>query len=168
MAQAAVELHSPPGWFNRAREYPSVEHGEVPLAPEAERAIRSGPPLLQRYLPFWLANLIERMWLSLGLILALALPLSRVIPPLYTFRIRRRVFVWYAELRDIEERAERAPAQAQALVDELDALEQRAEKITLPLAYTDELYTLRQHIHVVRKKLLRHAPDPTEPSNEPR
>ncbi|HEX5391120.1 MAG TPA: TAXI family TRAP transporter solute-binding subunit, partial [Burkholderiaceae bacterium] len=95
MAQAAVELHSPPGWFNRAREYPSVEHGEVPLAPEAERAIRSGPPLLQRYLPFWLANLIERMWLSLGLILALALPLSRVIPPLYTFRIRRRVFVWY-------------------------------------------------------------------------
>lgn len=168
MAQAAVELHSPPGWFNRAREYPSVEHGEVPLAPEAERAIRSGPPLLQRYLPFWLANLIERMWLSLGLILALALPLSRVIPPLYTFRIRRRVFVWYAELRDIEERAEREPTQAQALVDELDALEQRAEKITLPLAYTDELYTLRQHIHVVRKKLLRHAPDPTEPLNEPR
>ena len=168
MAQAAVELHSPPGWFNRAREYPSVEHGEVPLAPEAERAIRSGPPLLQRYLPFWLANLIERMWLSLGLILALALPMSRVIPPLYTFRIRRRVFVWYAELRDIEERAEREPTQAQALVDELDALEQRAEKITLPLAYTDELYTLRQHIHVVRKKLLRHAPDPTEPSNEPR
>ncbi len=168
MAQAAVELHGPPGWFNRAREYPSVEHGEVPLAPEAERAIRSGPPLLQRYLPFWLANLVERMWLSLGLIIALALPLSRVIPPLYTFRIRRRVFVWYAELRDIEERAEQAPEQSTALVSELDALEHRAEKITLPLAYTDELYTLRQHIHVVRKKLLRHAPDPTEQMNEPR
>jgi TRAP transporter TAXI family solute receptor len=168
MAQAAVELHNPPGWFNRAREYPSVEHGEVPLAPEAERAIRSGPPLLQRYLPFWLANLVERMWLSLGLILALALPLSRVIPPLYTFRIRRRVFVWYAELRDIEERAEQTPDQSAALVNELDELEHRAEKITLPLAYTDELYTLRQHIHVVRKKLLRHAPDPTELMNEPR
>ena len=168
LAQAAVALHSPPGWFNRAREYPSLEHGEVPLAPEAERAIRSGPPLLQRYLPFWLANLIERMWLSLGLILALALPLSRIVPPLYTFRIRRRVFVWYAELRDIEERAERTPAEVPALVEELDALEQRAEKITLPLAYTDELYTLRQHIHVVRKKLLRHTIDPTEPSHEPR
>ena len=172
MAQAAVELHGPPGWFNRAREYPSVEHGEVPLAPEAERAIRSGPPLLQRYLPFWLANLVERMWLSLGLIIALALPLSRVIPPLYTFRIRRRVFVWYAELRDIEERAEHAPAQAAGLVGELDALEHRAEKITLPLAYTDELYTLRQHIHVVRKKLLRHLDSPPaapkEPTHEPR
>ena len=125
-------------------------------------------PFLQRHLPFWLANLVERMWLSLGLIIALALPLSRVIPPLYTFRIRRRVFVWYAELRDIEERAEQAPERSAALVGELDALEHRAEKITLPLAYTDELYTLRQHIHVVRKKLLRHAPDPTEQMNEPR
>jgi hypothetical protein len=115
-----------------------------------------------------MANLVERMWLSLGLIIALALPLSRVIPPLYTFRIRRRVFVWYAELRDIEERAEQAPEQSAALVSELDALEHRAEKITLPLAYTDELYTLRQHIHVVRKKLLRHVPDPTEQMNEPR
>lgn len=160
MAQAAVELHGPPGWFNRAREYPSLAHGEVPMAREAERAIVNGPPLLQRYLPFWLANLVERMWLSLCLIIALALPLSRVIPPLYTFRIRRRVFVWYAELRDIEERAEQAPDRSAALVDELDALEHRAEKITLPLAYTDELYTLRQHIHVVRKKLLRHTDSP--------
>jgi len=170
VAQAAIELHSPPGWFNRAREYPNLAHGEVPVAREAERAIVNGPPLLQRYLPFWLANLIERMWLSLGLILALALPLSRVIPPLYSFRIRRRVFVWYAQLRDIEQRADTRPGEHAALLDELDTLEQHAEKIVLPLSYTDELYTLRQHIHVVRKKLQRGtAPtQPTEPSHEPR
>ncbi len=167
MAQAAVELHGPPGWFNRAREYPSLEHGEVPVSPEAERAIRSGTPLLQRYLPFWLANLVERMWLSLGLIIALALPLSRVIPPLYTFRIRRRVFVWYAELRDIEQRAEAPGAELDGLLGELDRLEERVEKITLPLAYTDELYTLRQHIHVVRKKLQRQSPAHPPPDLEP-
>jgi TRAP-type uncharacterized transport system substrate-binding protein len=167
MAQAAVELHNPPGWFNRAREYPSLEHGEVPVSDEAERAIRAGTPLLQRYLPFWLANLVERMWLSLGLILALALPLSRVIPPLYTFRIRRRVFVWYAELRDIEHRAEATGADHEGLIGELDRLEERAEKITLPLAYTDELYTLRQHIHVVRKKLQRQSPAHPSPDMEP-
>jgi hypothetical protein len=155
MAQTATQLHSPAGWFNRAREYPSLEHAEVPLAKEAERAIRTGVPLMQRYLPFWLANLVERMWLSLGLIIALALPLSRIIPPLYSFRIRRRVFRWYAELRDIEERALAAGADLPGLLAQLDALDLRAEKISLPLAYTDELYTLRQHIHVVRKKLMR-------------
>lgn len=156
MAQAATQLHNPPGWFNRAREYPSLEHAERPIAKEAERAIRSGTPLLQRYLPFWLANLIERMWLSLGLILALALPLSRVIPPLYTLRIRRRVYRWYAELREIEELASATPTpDLDALGARLDELDNRVEKIHLPLAYNNELYNLRQHIHIVRKKLLR-------------
>lgn len=155
MAQTAAQLHGPAGWFNRAREYPSLEHAEVPLAREAERAIRTGAPLLQRYLPFWLANLVERMWLSLGLIIALALPLSRIVPPLYTFRIRRRVFRWYAELRDIEEQALLPQADVSALLTQLEAVDHRVEKINLPLAYTDELYTLRQHIHGVRKRLQR-------------
>ena len=61
---------------------------------------------LQRWLPFWLANLVERMWLALGIILAVLLPLSRVVPPLYTYRVRQRVFRWYARLRQIESRIE--------------------------------------------------------------
>src|SRR3990167_4145003 len=105
-AQTATGLHGGAGWFSRAREYPSLEHSEVPLSPGAVRAIRNGPPFLQRYLPFLLANLVERMWLAMGLIIALALPLSRIVPPLYPFRIRSRVFRWYAELRDIEQRSE--------------------------------------------------------------
>jgi hypothetical protein len=57
-AQASTGLHGRPGWFSRAREYPSLEHSEVPVSPEAVRAIQNGPPFLQRYLPFWMANLI--------------------------------------------------------------------------------------------------------------
>ncbi len=154
-AQTAQTLHSPPGWFNRLREYPNLDLAEVPVAAEAERALRNGRPLMQRYLPFWLANLVERMWLALGLIIALALPLSRVLPPLYTFRIRSRVFRWYAELRDIETRAEAEAAAIGGLLHDLDALEARAEKIPLPLAYTDELYALRHHIELVRQRLRR-------------
>lgn len=154
-AQAAQTLHSPSGWFNRQGEYPNLTLAELPAAPEAERAIRNGRPLLQRYLPFWLANLVERMWLALGLIIALALPLSRVLPPLYTFRIRSRVFRWYAELRDIEARAEQEGAAMPELLQELDQLESRAEKVHIPLAYTDELYALRHHIDLVRKRLRR-------------
>ena len=154
-AQAAQTLHSPSGWFNRQGEYPNLTLAELPAAPEAERAIRNGRPLLQRYLPFWLANLVERMWLALGLIIALALPLSRVLPPLYTFRIRSRVFRWYAELRDIEARAEQEGAAMPELLQELDQLESRAEKVHVPLAYTDELYALRHHIDLVRKRLRR-------------
>jgi hypothetical protein len=160
-AQTATQLHGGAGWFSRTREYPSLEHTEVAVSQEAVRAINNGPPFLQRYLPFWMANLIERMWLAMGLIIALALPLSRVVPPLYTFRIRSRVFRWYAELRDIEQRAEgqgdNEGDNVQSLLDQLDTLESKAEKIVVPLSHTDELYALRNNIHLVRKKLLRKA-----------
>lgn len=176
MTQAALALHSPASWFSRAREYPSLAHAELPLSPEAVRVVSGGGvPYLQRYLPFWLANLVERMWLAMGLILALALPLSRVVPPLYTLRIRSRVFRWYAQLRDIEERAgtlradgagtadpstlvaSDAPGACDttALLQELDELEVKAGHMAVPLAYADELYALRANIHMVRKKILR-------------
>jgi ABC-type nitrate/sulfonate/bicarbonate transport system substrate-binding protein len=158
-AQTAIGLHGGGSWFSRAREFPSLEHSEVPVSAEAVRAIRSGPPFLQRYLPFWLANLIERMWLAMGLIIALVLPLSRIVPPLYTFRIRSRVFRWYAQLRDIEQRFEvqatATGADTASLLEQLDALEAKVEKIVVPLSHTDELYALRNHVHLVRKKLLR-------------
>lgn len=154
-AQTASQLHSGGGWFNRAREYPSLEHSEVPLSPEAVRAVKSGAPFLQRYLPFWQANLVERMWLAMGLIVALALPLSRIVPPLYTFRIRSRVFRWYAELREIEHRSAESTTANSELLEQLDAMESKVEKVVVPLSYTDELYALRNNIQLVRKKLLR-------------
>jgi hypothetical protein len=98
-SQASLELHGHAGWFSRPKEFPMASSAEYPLAREAERTIRNGVPLLQYYLPFSLANLLERMWLSPGIIIALLL-LSRVVPPLYEFRIRSRVFRWYARLRD--------------------------------------------------------------------
>jgi hypothetical protein len=111
-AQAAREFHGKAGWFNRAGVFPSIERSEFPVSAEAERAIKGGKPLLQRWLPFWAANLVERMWLVLGIIIAILLPASRIVPPLYEFRIRSRVFRWYAQLRDIEARPTQAPRQA--------------------------------------------------------
>ena len=152
-AQAGNAMHGGAGWFKRARAYPNIENNELPIAKEAERAIKNGPPLLQRYLSFWMANLVERMWLVLSVILVVMLPLSRILPPLYTFRVRSRIFRWYGQLRDIEVRSEHEDNHA--LLRELHDLESRAEKITVPLSYSDELYALRSNIHLVRKKLLR-------------
>ena len=156
-SQAALGLHGHAGWFSRPHEYPIAASAEYPLAREAERTIRNGIPLLQRFLPFSLANLLERMLLSLGIIIALLLPLSRVVPPLYEFRIRSRVFRWYAQLREIESRAgDTAGAEAPAgLLQELDALESRVGQVVVPLSHADELYALRNHIEMVRRKLLR-------------
>jgi TRAP-type uncharacterized transport system substrate-binding protein len=152
-AQAARDIHGRAGWFNRAGTFPNIEHSEYPVSREAERAISGGPPFLQRYLPFWLANLVERMWLALGIIVAILLPLSRIVPPLYEFRIRSRVFRWYGQLRTIENEMNAEHPDLAQLAQELDALDEKAGRISVPLSYADELYALRNNITVVRRKL---------------
>ena len=153
-AQSAQTLHSDAGWFNRARDFPNTRTSELPVSPEGDRAINGTPPFWQRYLPFWASNLVERMWLVLGGLLVLMLPLSRVVPPLYQFRVRSRVFRWYARLRDIEQRVDTGEGDRQALVEELDALDRVVNKVAVPLSYADELYALRNNIHAVRNRLL--------------
>jgi TRAP-type uncharacterized transport system substrate-binding protein len=149
--QAARDVHGEPGWFQRKGEFPNARDGERPLAPEAERFYRSGVPWLQRYLPFWMANLVDRMWIALLSIVAVLLPLSRVVPPIVELRIRSRVFRWYGQLREIEAAVSSQPANE--LLTELDAIETRVNAVQVPLSYADELYALKSHIQLVRRRL---------------
>ena len=149
--QAADKVHSGAGWFQKKGDFPSAANTERPLAKEADRYYKNGPPLLQRYLPFWLANLIDRMWPVLVTVIAVLIPLSRMLPPLYEFRVRSRIFRWYGQLRDVEEGiGTRAPDE---LLRELAGIEQRVERVTVPLSYADELYALRTHIQMVGNRL---------------
>lgn len=151
--QAAQRIHGSGGWVQRAGRFPAAQGAEYPLAREAERWFRSGPPVLQRYLPFWMANLVDRMWVALFSIIAVLIPLARVLPPLYQFRIRSRVFRWYRRLREVEDSMREPGADREALIAELDRLDASAERISVPLSYTDELYALRQNIALVRARL---------------
>ena len=152
-AQASQGIHSNAGWFNRARDFPNTKSSELTVAQEGVRAINEPAPWLQRYVPFWLANLIERMWLVLGVLIAVLLPLSRIVPPLYQFRVRSRVFKWYGRLRAIEYEMEEPQADLPAIRKELTELAQKVERISVPLSYADELYALRSHIQGVLQKL---------------
>jgi hypothetical protein len=155
--QAARRIHGDTSWFGPAGQFPNADVTEYPLAKEAERFYRSGPPLLQRYLPFWFANLVDRMWVVLVSIIAVLIPLSRIVPPLYQFRIRSRVFRWYRRLREIEISAADQGAPHAELLRELEALDARVEGISVPLSHADELYALRSHIDLVRARLLGQA-----------
>ena len=149
--QAAQQVHGGAGWFQRKGDFPNAADSEWPIAPEAQRFYRSGPPWLQRFLPFWVANLADRMWLALLAIVAVLIPLARVLPPVYEFRIRRRVFRWYAQLRTVDEAVGRRPADE--LRAELAEIEAHLGRVTVPLSYADELYSLRGHIDMVRQRV---------------
>jgi len=157
LLQAAQQAHGEAGWFHRAGEFPNAEVVGPALAPEAARYHRSGPPWLQRYLPFWLANFGDRMWIVLLPLLAALVPLSRIVPPLVTLRLRSRVYRWYAHLRAVEQALEQPQADLAQLRAELERIDTQTEHIGLPLAFTNELYDLRAHIHLVRKRLMARA-----------
>jgi NMT1-like family len=149
--QAAQQIHGGAGWFQRKGELPIAAGTEEPLAKEAQRFYATGAPVLQRYLPFWLANLIDRMWPVLVTIVAALIPLSRTLPPLYQFRIRKRIFRWYAQLREVEDAIDKRPANE--LLQDLNVIESRVVDVSVPLSYADELYALRSNIQMVRRRL---------------
>ncbi len=98
------------------------------------------------------------MWLVIGGLIVLLLPLSRVVPPLYTYRVRQRVFRWYARLRDVEARLDEGIGERTDLLNELDELDRVANGITVPLAHAEELFALRNNIDAVRRRLLARRP----------
>ena len=158
LVKSAGEIHGGAGWFQQQGQFPSPKYTEIPVAPEAARYYRDGPPLMQRYMRFWLANLAERLWVVVVALTALLIPLSRIVPPIYVWRVRSRVYRWYGELRAIEQAFEDSGAAPDGAIrkdlgQRLDGLEDRVNHISVPLAYADELYRLRSHIHLVRERV---------------
>jgi hypothetical protein len=156
--QAASEIHGGTGWFQQQGQFPSPRYTEIPVAREAARYYRDGPPLLQRYMRFWVANLFERLWVVVVPLLALLIPLSKVVPPLYVWRIRSRVYRWYGQLRAVEQALEGAQDERREetltdLLRRLDDIEHRVNQMTIPLAFADALYGLRSHINFVRQRV---------------
>jgi TRAP-type uncharacterized transport system substrate-binding protein len=163
LAQALQEVHSQPAvdangeapLFQRAGQFPIATDPELPFAEEARRVYRSGPPILQRYVPFWVASTIDLLLVSLVVLLPILIPLVRFAPQIYSWRIRRRIVYWYGALKQLEAAARRngAPeARAEHLLA-LDRIESAVDDIPVPLAFSDKLYELRQHIEIVRRRL---------------
>ena len=156
LLEAAVEVHGTPGLFHQPGEYPTPLATDWPLADEAKRYFKSGRPFLQRYLPFWLANFVERMLVLLVPIIAVVVPLVKWLPSLFSWRQNARVNRWYGELksleRDVDLKAGGGDEQAKIMA-RLDRIENDAARLPIPLAFSDRVYTLRQHVHYVRLHL---------------
>jgi hypothetical protein len=138
------------------------------LSEEAARYFASGPPLLQRYLPFWVANFINRMKIMLVPLIVVFFPLFKVIPPLYVWRMRRRIYRWYSDLEaaDPDLHQEHLAENLQDFLLKLDETEAKVSGLAVPPGYAEELYALRVHIELLRNKL-RNAAQQGERSGEP-
>jgi hypothetical protein len=156
LLEAARQAHAAPGLFNRAGEFPSPLATDFALADEAERYFKNGRPFLQRYLPFWMANFVQRLVLMLVPLLAILIPLFKFLPALLQWKEKNRLFHRYGELKFLEnDLATRglSPEEKAVARTRLDAIEAEVSKARFPLDFADRIYTLRQHVDYVRRRL---------------
>jgi len=155
LLQTMVEAHSGANIFQRAGEFPNGTDVEYPVAPAATDFYKNGPSFMQRHLPLWLSVHAQRAIAVLVTALALSLPMFRFLPMAYNWLTRRRLFYWYAQLKKLEASFDAGPvdhhlAETQA---EIERIEEAVSHIHFPLTFSDQLYNLRSHIDIVRRKI---------------
>jgi len=156
LLEAARQVHQGPSLIHAADEFPSPKATEFPLAPAADRYFKDGRPFLLNYLPFWMANFVQRLVFLIVPLAAILIPLARLLPEVISQRQKRGLYRRYGELKFLEkdllartlDDEERRKARKQ-----LDRIEAELVQAKFPLDLSDRVYTLRQHVDFVRAQL---------------
>ncbi len=153
LLDAATAIHSEGSLFSEAGAFPDLAFADLPASRQTSRFYKNGPSFLRRYLPFGLANFLDRTWVLAIPLLTLAFPLVRAAPPIYRWRVRRKIYIWYKDLRELEARGRALPdaAERSTIHKELEDLQAEIGQLDVPLSYTDDLYRLRSHVEFVKQ-----------------
>lgn len=154
LLRAVHHVHARGGMYDKPGEFPSLRYVEFSVNPSAQDYFDSGPSFLHKYFPFWVASLVSRTKIMMLPLLTLFIPLVKVAPPVYRWRIRSRIYQWYGVLRDIDQRIyTMTPEQRETDLKTLIAMEQELEQINVPLSYMEEFYNLRVHIDLIHRRV---------------
>jgi TRAP-type uncharacterized transport system substrate-binding protein len=153
---AASEIHGGAGLFKRRGEFPAPLEHEFHISTDASRFYKSGKSFLYRSLPFWVASLVNRTLVAFVPMIVVLIPVLRIIPLLYRWRIRLRIYRCYRVLLVLEQDviAHRGPEARQELLRRLDHIEEEVNKMKVPASFGDQFYVLRGHIRFVHSRLM--------------
>jgi hypothetical protein len=158
LIEAAQEVHGHGSLLQRPGEFPSSVERDFPISDDAARYYKSGKSFVYRFLPFFLASLADRL-LVLVPVIVVAIPALRLLPAMYSWRVRRRIYRRYAALMALERESQvlHGAEQARRMLERLEAIEATVINLKLPPRFADEAYVLRQHIDFVRARLANFA-----------
>jgi TRAP-type uncharacterized transport system substrate-binding protein len=159
LLQTMKEVHEGADIFHGAGQFPNGIDTEYPVAQTAIDFYKNGPSFMQRHLPLWLSVHVQRAIAVVVTGLAIGFPLFRFLPQLYNWVTRRRLFYWYGQLKALEASFEANPNDKHLLEKqvEIERIEDAVSHIRFPLTFSDQLYNLRSHIDIVRRKIAARA-----------
>ena len=153
LLEAATQIHSQAGVFQRAGEFPAAEGTDLPLSGDAQQFYKTGVPFLQRLFPLWFSVFVEQLALTLLPLAAVGYPLLQALMGLYDWGIRRRIATLYGELKLLELSLEDHSADTHAALLDLEKLEHSVAHLLVPSSFAHLQYGLRQDISLVRERL---------------
>ncbi len=166
--KAAQEINGKESYFARRGEFPSFKD---PLVPESKVAVhfhQNGPPFLMNYLPFWLAEFIDRVFFMLLPFFAFAYPVLRVMARYRFKRVKTRINKIYGELKFFEQELSQSYdlARHDEYVRRLNAMERETLEMKFPKSPASDYYGLRTNIDFVRSRLSRENPYAAKTNNQ--
>jgi TRAP-type uncharacterized transport system substrate-binding protein len=155
LISAAREIHGGAGMFRNAGEFPAPLARDFRISADAERYYKSGQQFLYKRLPFWLASLVDRLLVLIVPLLVILVPATRILPALYRWRVRSRIYRFYGVLMAIERDAGQSSASGDtsAVLGRIDEIARAVEEVRTPLSFADQLYVLRDHVAAVRRRV---------------
>jgi TRAP transporter TAXI family solute receptor len=152
---AATRIHARGDELSEPDVFPSESYCDFPLNEDAKRFYKSGQPVLQQLLPFWLASLVDRAKVMLIPLVMLLMPLFKAAPPLLRWRTRRKIYRWYSDLRSIDQRLVTGLSHSEIDMElaRLKGIEHQVAFVDVPLSYMEEFYHLRLHLGMLQERL---------------
>lgn len=150
---AAMEIHGNAGIFKKRGEFPIAAENKIKLSDDANRFYKSGKSFFYRYLPFWLASILNRILVVFLPMLIVLIPAVRSIPAIFYWsgqmRIRRR----YRALLKLEAKFmnEKDPEKLKDLNEQFERIEKDVQHMKVKAIFADQFYSLRAHIDYVRR-----------------
>ncbi len=153
LLDVASETHAAAGPLHNAKQFPNEQNLQFNQSEESKRFFKTGRPVLQRYLPFWLANLIERLLVSIVPVLAIGIPLMKIIPAFFDYREKAAVLLLYDEADKLDRDVTAGAVQSDAMKAKLEDIEARLGKLGLGASRHVDVYNLRGHLDLLRARL---------------
>ncbi|MDX1808021.1 MAG: TAXI family TRAP transporter solute-binding subunit [Sulfurospirillaceae bacterium] len=155
LLRAAIKVHSPSSIFSSQNEFPTYKYTQIPISKDAKRYLLKGDSFLEKILPFWIANTIERLTIMIIPLLTLLFPLIKGVLPLYRWRIRSQIYKWYKILHEVDSKLLIAKREELLTIQrDLTKMLNEIQKDTkIPLSYMGEYYDLKVHANLILGKI---------------
>ena len=155
LIKASVEIGVAASFFAAHDTFPKFNESDITRSPVAQEYYLKGSPYLDRHLPFWLAELLDRFAYVLMPFLAFAYPILLALPNYRHKRLTRRIWTSYGKLKELElELSDHFdPAKVTDYFDRLDQIEADAVRVKIYGSQGADYFKHRQHIHFVRALL---------------